>query len=104
MRTSTERVLFESGEPHVGPGRYIRYILSLAWALVRAPVAALLAICEPLVRAILAGLALLFVLIAGLFALVLPLHAFPFFGMLGAAVGLTLLLAVYYAVLRAFSA
>ena len=57
MRTSTERVQFESGEPQGGPGRYI---LGLAWALVRAPVAALLAICEPLVRVILAGLALLF--------------------------------------------
>ena len=76
MRTSTERVQFESGEPQGGPGRYI---LGLAWALVRAPVAALLAICEPLVRVILAGLALLFVLIAGFFALVLPLHAFAFF-------------------------
>ena len=101
MRTSTERVQFESGEPQGGPGRYV---LGLAWTLVRAPVAALLAICEPLVRVILAGLALLFVLIAGFFALVLPLHAFPFFGMLGAAVGLVLLLALYHAVLRALSA
>jgi hypothetical protein len=104
MRTSTERVLFESGEPHAGPGRSVRYILSLAWALVRVPVAALLAICEPLVPVVLAGLALLFLLIAGFFALVLPLHAFPFFGMLGAAMGLILLLALYYALLRAFSA
>jgi hypothetical protein len=101
MRTSTERVQFESGEPQGGPGRYV---LGLAWALVRVPVAALLAICEPLVRVILAGLALLFVLIAGFFALVLPLHAFPFFGMLGSAVGLVLLLALYHAVLRALSA
>ena len=77
----------------VWPGRWCAY-----------PIAALLAICEPLVRVILAGLALLFVLIAGFFALVLPLHAFPFFGMLGAAVGLVLLLALYHAVLRALSA
>jgi hypothetical protein len=85
-------------------GRTLSRILWTVWIVVRVPIAALLAICEPVVRVVLAGLALLFVLTAGFFALVLPAHAVPLLGMLGVAVGLLLLLALYYGILRALSA
>ena len=85
-------------------GRTLSRILWTVWMVVRVPIAALLAICEPVVRVVLAGLALLFVLTAGFFALVLPTHAAPLLGMLGVAVGLLLLLALYYGILRALSA
>lgn len=78
-------------------------ILWTVWTIVRLPVAALLAICEPVVRVVLAGLALLSVVTAGFFALVQPARAVPLMGMLGVAVGLLLLLALYYAILRALS-
>ena len=86
------------------PGRALSRTLWTVWTIVRVPIAALLAICEPVVRVVLAGLALLFVLTAGFFALVLPAHAAPLLGMLGVAVGLLLLLALYYGILRALSA
>lgn len=86
------------------PGFVLRRILRTVWTIVRLPIAALLAICEPVVRVVLAGLALLFVLTAGFFALVQPAHAVPLLGMLGVAVGLLLLLALYYGILRALSA
>ena len=86
------------------PGCVLSRILWTAWTIVRLPLAALLAICEPVVRVVLAGLGLLFVLTAGFFALVQPARAVPLMGMLGVAVGLLLLLALYYAILRALSA
>lgn len=85
-------------------GSTVSRILLTVWTIVRLPVAALLAICEPVVRVVLAGLALLFVVTAGFFALVQPAHAVPLLGMLGVAVGLLLLLALYYGILRALSA
>jgi hypothetical protein len=86
------------------PGYALSRILWSVWTIVRLPVAALLAICEPVVRVVLAGLALLFVLTAGFFAVVQPAHAVPLLGMLGVAVGLLLLLALYYGILRGLSA
>lgn len=86
------------------PGCVLSRTLWTVWTIVRLPVAALLAICEPVVRVVLASLALLFVLTAGFFALVQPVHAVPLLGMLGAAIGLLLVLALYYGILRALSA
>jgi hypothetical protein len=81
----------------------VRESLRLAWTVVRLPIVVLLAICEPIVRTVLAGLALLLVMTAGFFILALPLHAFPLFGMLNVAIGLILLLGLYYALLRVLS-
>lgn len=86
------------------PGGVLSRVLGMLWAIVRVPIAALLAVCEPIVRVVLAGLALLFALTAGFFALVHPARAVPVLGMLGVAVGLLLLLALYYGILRAVSA
>jgi hypothetical protein len=94
---------------HLRPGSADPYgsvafgVLRLGWAAVRLPVLALLVIFEPIVKVVLAGAALLVALTAMFFALVEPLSAFPFGGMLGVAAGLVLLLALYYALLRALS-
>ena len=85
------------------PGRALSGTLRAVWLAVRLPLFALLAILEPVVRALLAGVALLVTLTALFLALVQGLAAFPFFGMLAVAVGLVLLLALYYAVLRRLS-
>jgi hypothetical protein len=86
------------------PERVLSRVLCTIWVLVRLPIAALLAICEPVVRVVLAGSALLLVFTTGFLALVRPAHAVPLLGMLGVAVGLVLLLALYYGILRALSA
>lgn len=90
------------GDPD--PGDAAARVLWAAWSIVRLPIAAVLAICEPLVRVVLAGLALLFVLTAGFLALARPAHPVPVLGMLAAAVGLLLLLALYYGIVRALTA
>jgi hypothetical protein len=76
----------------------------LAWTVIRLPIFALLVILEPVVRLLLAGGALLITLTAIFYGLVRPLPHVPVFGMLGLAVGLFLLLALYYAALRALRA
>jgi hypothetical protein len=88
-----------------GPHRSVAFgVLRLGWAALRLPVVALLVIFEPVVKVLLAGAALLVALTAMFFALLEPLSAFPFGGMLGVAAGLVLLLALYYALLRVLSA
>jgi hypothetical protein len=79
-------------------------LLRLGWATVRLPILALLVIFEPVVKVLLAGSALLLALTAAFFVLVRPISAFPLAGMLGVAAGSVLLLALYYAILRALSA
>lgn len=74
------------------------------WTALRLPVLTLLVILEPVVRLVLAGFALLMTLTALFFACLRPLSAFPFWGMLAAALGAVGLLAAYYAVVRLFSA
>jgi hypothetical protein len=101
MSTPPESIhLASSGYPR----RVLSRVLWTVWTLVRLPIAALLAICEPVVRIALAGSALVLVFTAGFLALVRPAHAVPLLGMLGVAVGLVLLLALYYGILRALSA
>jgi len=78
-------------------------VLIAAWTMIRLPVLALLIILEPVVRFLLAGLALLVTLNALFFAALRPLSAFPFWGMLAFAVGCVALLAVYHAALRVLS-
>ena len=84
-------------------GRLALSVLAAVWAVARLPVLALLVILEPVVRFLLAGLALLVTLDALFFAALRPLSAFPFWGMLGFAVACVALLAVYHAALRVFS-
>jgi len=80
-------------------GGLLRGTLSLLWHAVRLPVYMFLVILEPVVRFILGALALLGVLTALFFKLYGVPH-FPFALMLGVSVGLGLMLAGYYALLR----
>jgi hypothetical protein len=70
---------------------------------VRLPVLAVLIVCEPIFRLVLAGLALLSALMAGFYALIHLPGGFPLWGMLACAAGAVMLLSLYYAVLRALS-
>jgi len=88
-----------------GPAGHVAWAAArIVWTALRLPVLALLVILEPVVRFALAGFALLMTLTALFFACLRPLSAFPFWGMLAAAVGAVGLLAAYYAVVRLFSA
>lgn len=80
-------------------------VLRASWKLVSFPLLALLIILEPVVRFLLAGLALLLVLTAFFWKLAAPppLHA-PFLALLAAAVGCVALLVVYQFLLRLLSA
>jgi hypothetical protein len=83
--------------------RLARLSLQVAGAVLRLPCLALLVILEPLVKVLLAGSALLLTFTALLFALLRPVHAVPIGGMLAVAAGAVLVLAGYYAFLRALS-
>jgi hypothetical protein len=83
-------------------GDLFQSTLRLVWHVVRLPVYVLLAILEPVVRFVLGALALLGVLTALFFKLYGVPH-FPFALMLGASVGLGLMLVGYYALLRLFA-
>ena len=75
------------------------------WIAARLPVLTVLVILEPVVRVLLAGFALLFVLVAFVLELTAPatLHV-PFWGMLAMGIGCVWLLALYYLALRVLSA
>ena len=85
--------------------RAIRATARALWIAVRLPVLTVLVILEPVVRVLLAGFALLFVLVACLLELTAPaaLHV-PFWGMLATGIGCAWLLALYYLVIRVLSA
>ncbi len=78
--------------------------LRALWTLVRVPVLAVLVILEPVARVMLAGFALLMTLTAFFWVAVGGLSGSAFWGLLGLGVGAWLLLALYYALLRALSA
>ena len=99
MNQSSSRVLAESRLAIAGG--LFRGTLRLLWHAVRLPVLMLLSILEPVVRFILGALALLGVLTALFFEFYGVPH-FPFALMLGASVGLGLMLVGYYALLRLF--
>jgi hypothetical protein len=80
-------------------GDVFRGTLRLVWHVVRLPAYVLLVILEPVVRFVLGAFALLGVLAASFFKLYGVPH-FPFVLMLGASVGLGLVLVGYYALLR----
>ena len=79
----------------------LRGTLQVLWYALRLPVFMFLAILEPIVRFILGALALLGLLTALFFELYGVPH-FPFALMLGASLGLGLMLVGYYALLRLF--
>ncbi len=82
-------------------GDLLRGTLRLLWHALRLPLFMLLEILEPIVRFILGALALLGVLTALFFKFYGAPH-FPFALMLGASIGVGLMLAGYYALLRLF--
>jgi hypothetical protein len=84
------------------PGAVLLGALSLLWQAIRIPALALFVILEPVVRVVLAGLALLLVLTA-LFYRAIGMPQFPFWTVLALGVGSALLLALYYALLRLLS-
>jgi hypothetical protein len=100
MNQRSSTVLAES-RPTIAGG-LLRGTLRLLWHAVRLPVYAFLVILEPVVRFILGALALLGVLMAFFFRFYGVPH-FPFALMLGASVGLGLMLVGYYALLRLFA-
>lgn len=100
MNDSSQRALAESRL--MTAGDLLRGALRLLWHGVRLPVYAFLVILEPVVRFILGALALLGVLTAFFFRFYGVPH-FPFALMLGASVGLGLMLVGYYALLRLFA-
>jgi hypothetical protein len=84
------------------PGAVLLGVLSLLWRAIRIPALALFVILEPVVRVVLAGVALLLVLTA-LFYRAIGMPHFPFWTVLALGVGSALLLALYYALLRLLS-
>ena len=86
-------------------GRTVRAAVRGLWIAARLPLVTLLVILEPVVRVLLAGFALLFVLVALALEFTAPaaLHV-PFWGMLAMGIGCAWLLALYYLVLRVLSA
>jgi hypothetical protein len=84
--------------------RAVWAVLRVSWKLVSFPLLALLIILEPVVRFLLAGLALLLVLTAFFWKLAAPppVHA-PFLALLAAAVGCIALLTLYQWLLRLLS-
>jgi hypothetical protein len=93
---------FSSGGLAVGTAAAL---LHAFYAAVRLPVLTLLVVLEPLVRVLLAGVALLFVLVAVLLELSAPraLHV-PFWGLLATGIVCAWILALYYWILRILSA
>jgi hypothetical protein len=85
--------------------RAVGALLHAFYAAVRLPVLTLLVVLEPLVRVFLAGVALLFVLVAVFLELSAPraLHV-PFCGLLATGIGCAWILALYYWILRILSA
>ena len=81
---------------------YFRMGLRVLWLLVRLPVFSLLAILAPVVRVLLASLALLGVVMALFWKLVGPPN-FPFVAMLAMSIGCGLTLTGYEALLRLLS-
>jgi hypothetical protein len=86
-------------------GRVARATLRALWTAARLPVLTLLVILEPVVRVLLASLALLFVLVALILEWTAPaaLHV-PFWGLLAVGIGCAWLLALYHFALRVLSA
>jgi hypothetical protein len=85
--------------------RTVAALLHALYALIRLPVLTLLVILEPAVRVLLAGLALLLVLVAILLELTAPAALqVPFWGLLACGIGCGWTLALYYWVLRLLSA
>lgn len=84
---------------HVGRG-----LARFSWNVVRLPIIATLAVLEPVVRTILAGIALLGILTAVFSEFVVRAPNFPFWPMIGVSVSSALLLMLYYAAMRVFSA
>jgi hypothetical protein len=82
---------------------FVLVVLRALWIGVRLPVLAVLIVFEPIFRLVLAGLALLFALMAAFYALIHLPGGLPLWGMLACAAGAVMLLSLYYAVLRAFS-
>jgi hypothetical protein len=100
----------DSGEPDMPSSggfasRAARATARGLWIAARLPVLTVLVILEPVVRVLLAGFALLFVLVAFVLELTAPatLHV-PFWGMLAMGIGCAWLLALYYLLVRVLSA
>lgn len=75
-------------------------LLKVLLHMIRWPLAAMLAIAEPIIRVVLSGLALLTAVVAVFFEFFTVVPNFPFLGMIGASISCVLLLSGYYAVLR----
>jgi len=88
-----------------GVGGIVGVLLHALYAAARLPLLTLLVILEPVVRLLLTGLALLFVVTAVLLKLTAPatLHV-PFWGMLSTGIVCAWMLTLYYWALRLLSA
>ena len=78
-------------------------ILRFVGAAVCLSLSALLGLLEPLARLVLGSLAVLALLLSGFYAFAVPFKAFPVFGLLGAALALTLLIGLLRALRNALT-
>ncbi len=77
--------------------------LWFTWQVIRVPVFATLVVLEPVVRFILMAATLLGLFMAFFFRLSRAAPHFPFWGMLGIAIGCALGLLAYQSIIRLFS-
>ena len=93
----------EWNERPLGPARLGLALLRVLGAVACLCLGALLSLIEPLVRLILGVLAVLALLLSGFYAFAVPFKAFPVFGLLGAALTLSLAIGVLSALRSALS-
>jgi ABC-type polysaccharide/polyol phosphate export permease len=98
MNTSNWHTAEASSQHAVGT--IIRRAFRVAIGGVRLPILAVLVILEPIVRFVLATVALLGIITAILFESSAAAPTFPFWGMIGFSIGCVLVLALYYALMR----
>src|SRR3954471_14672351 len=93
--------------PHAPESRAVRIVSGLfnvIWHIVRVPCGAMLALLEPIVSTVLAGIALLLLFTALFYRFAAPPNPeFPFWGMIGMSVACVLLQVLYRSLMRLFT-
>lgn len=71
-------------------------VAQMAWNLIRAPILAILLLCEPIVSFVYAAVMVLGLFVSILFEISAAGPRFPFLGMTAASLGFGVILALYY--------
>jgi hypothetical protein len=77
--------------------------IRITWNVIRFPLIAILAFCEPLLGIVLGGLAILMLVAAAVYAGAVPFRALPVYGLLIGAIALIVVRALFSAVVRVLS-